>query len=588
MKVSLCLCLLFLLFLFTLSPTIGLIDSGELATGCYLLNILHPTGYPLFTILGRIITLVPFGGVVNRLAVLSALLSVAGVGLFIILGKNLGFSLLPTTAIALLLAVSPPVWSVSTDVEVYSLTFLLVVILWWALTRAISITQQPKVRISAQVAFLGYIAGLVLTNHMSGLFAVLGAGLAFLLKWRKSRLRRLPVFGLFFLLGLSPYLFLLIRARCGPLLAWGNPINWERFWWHITGRQYQVWMFSTSFDAVLKNAGRGLGIIARTFGFALLPLVIYGWLKLFRQKSGLTLGLSASAILAFIYAINYAIPDIEGYYIPVIVPLAIFAVAGVESLNQLLAQYRSSPFIAQAGNIASFLVVIIMLIINFPLQNRRDHWVAYDLAMNTLNSADSNAIIITDWWDCYAPIFYLQTVEKVRADVCVIDKELLRRSWYFNYLARQYPWLIDRSQRELQQFLIHLDRFEHRQPYDPQAIQESYITLLRSFFLNNPERPAYTTFPREVNIDAQQMLSGFNLVPTGLLFQIRTDTIIPEFDYSRLKVRIPKFKIHERSRINLDRYRFFVRSRLELLRRRGRLAEARALADWERSHLLQP
>ena len=71
----------FTVYILTLSPTVGLIDSGELAAGCYLLNILHPTGYPLYTMLGRLATLVPVAGVVNRVAALSALLAAAGWGL---------------------------------------------------------------------------------------------------------------------------------------------------------------------------------------------------------------------------------------------------------------------------------------------------------------------------------------------------------------------------------------------------------------------------------------------------------------------------------------------------------------------------
>ena len=51
--------LVFAVYLVTLSPTVGLIDSGELAAGCHLLNILHATGYPLYTMLGRVASLVP-------------------------------------------------------------------------------------------------------------------------------------------------------------------------------------------------------------------------------------------------------------------------------------------------------------------------------------------------------------------------------------------------------------------------------------------------------------------------------------------------------------------------------------------------
>lgn len=551
----------FAVYLFTLTPTVGLIDSGELAAGCYLLNILHPTGYPLYTVLGRLASLIPVGTVVNRLALMSAVFSGAGLALFIFLCRKQNLSLFAAAAGAGLLGFSVPVWSVSTDVEVYSLTLVLIVLVWLAGIKAIR---------GEGFFFFGYIVGLTLTNHMSGLSTVLGAGLAFLLAYRKQVGPLLPRLVAFFLLGLSPYLFLLIRARCEPLLAWGNPVTLERLWWHITGRQYQVWMFSASLPEVLSNAGRGGLLLLRTFGFVFAPVVGYGWVKLFKQERAMALGLGGAAVLAFIYAVNYQIPDIDAYYIPVIVPLAVCCVTGLEVLQERLGKYRW----------AVWLVIPLVLVWNYPSQNHRNDWVAYDQAINTLASADSNAIIITDWWDCYAPIFYLQHVAGLRSDVCLIDKELVRRSWYFRYLQKAYPWLIDNSRVAWERFLKNLDRFEHNQPYDPREIQESYIGLLRSFFVNNPRRPAYTTFFADAGGDARQLLNGFRLVPMGILVQVRTDTIVPSFDYHRLKVRLPGFRKDERRRVNLARYRFMARRRIELLQRQGRWDEAQQVFDW--------
>ncbi len=563
----------FLVYTFTRTPAVGLIDSGELAAGCYLLNILHPTGYPLYTLIGRLATVIPAGTVVNRLTVLSAIFSTAGVAFFILLGRRLRFDLALAGVVAGVLGLSLPVWSVSTDVEVYSLTFFLIVLLWWSVSR---------VDTTNGILFSVYLAGLVLTNHMSGMSAVLGAGVVLfisqkdrLVRCRDTRLQvpasaLMPVLLFLFFLGLSPYIFLPLRARCEPLLVWGNPVNLERFWWHITGRQYQVWMFSSSWEAVLNNARRGGLLILGSLGYILAPFVIYGWWRMIKQQRVLTVGLTVSALLAFLYAVNYSIPDIEAYYIPVMVVLALFALAGLDGLISRLGKLRH----------ISWLLVLGVFFFNYPAQNHRDDWIAYDQAMNTLNSCDSNGIVITDWWDCYAPIFYLQWVEGVRRDVCIIDKELLRRSWYFKYLNKAYPWLMARSQCEAEQFLAQLDRFEHSRPYDPQAIQAGYITLLRSFFLNNPERPAYVTFVREGDRDAQELLAGFTLVPMGIVMQVRVDSLVPGFDYQRLNVRVPRRRLDERSRFNLDRYRLFARRRIELLQRQGRIAEAQAVADW--------
>ena len=551
--------------LLTLAPTVGLIDSGELAAGCYLLNILHPTGYPLYTLLGRVTTLVPIGQVVNRVAVLSALLAAAGIGLFVLLGLRLGFTPIAVASSALVLAFSVPVWSVAVDVEVYSLTLVLAVLVLLAALEAVG-----PVRHVGHLALLGYLAGLALTNHMSAVSIVLGAGIMVLLSRKRQFFREKLIALPWFILGLTPYLFLVLRGRAGPLWAWGNPVNLERFWWHVTGRQYQVWMFSLPMAEVTKNAGRGLSIIARSFGFILLGAVLLGVYRLLKTRRSLGIGLLVAVLGGFLWTINYSIPDIEAYYIPCVLGLAVFCAAGLDSLRG-----RLRPL----GHLG-WVTGVVMLVWNFNTLGRQTDYVAYDQALNTLASADEGAIIITDWWDLYAPVFYLQKVEGVRPDVCIIDKELVRRSWYLHYLGKAYPWLLERSAPELKRYSGYLDQFEHNRLKDPAGIQESFIALLRSFIERNPERPAFTTMGPESGRDAQELFAGFRLVPVGILLQVRRDTIIPEFDYTKLRVRIPRLRLDQRTRVNLERYGRFCQLRAELLSKQGRVQEAQAVIDW--------
>ena len=46
-------------YLLTLAPTVTFIDSGELATVAATLGIAHPTGYPLFALLGWLFAHLP-------------------------------------------------------------------------------------------------------------------------------------------------------------------------------------------------------------------------------------------------------------------------------------------------------------------------------------------------------------------------------------------------------------------------------------------------------------------------------------------------------------------------------------------------
>ncbi|HRK33650.1 MAG TPA: DUF2723 domain-containing protein, partial [Candidatus Hydrogenedentes bacterium] len=53
-------------YVMTLGPTITGEDSGELVTAAYTLGIAHPPGYPIWCLLGKVFTFIPFGSVAWR------------------------------------------------------------------------------------------------------------------------------------------------------------------------------------------------------------------------------------------------------------------------------------------------------------------------------------------------------------------------------------------------------------------------------------------------------------------------------------------------------------------------------------------
>src|SRR5438477_13110552 len=82
----------------TLAPSIawgnGGADSGELAVAAYHLGVAHPTGYPLYVLLGFLVTHLPLGtDPAWRLNLLSALCAAAVVGVLACTGRRLAVSL---------------------------------------------------------------------------------------------------------------------------------------------------------------------------------------------------------------------------------------------------------------------------------------------------------------------------------------------------------------------------------------------------------------------------------------------------------------------------------------------------------------
>ncbi len=74
----------FVVYLFTMAPSVVQIDSGELATVQIALGIAHPTGYPLFTLIGYLFSLVPLPFTkIFQMNLLAAIYCSASVGVFV-------------------------------------------------------------------------------------------------------------------------------------------------------------------------------------------------------------------------------------------------------------------------------------------------------------------------------------------------------------------------------------------------------------------------------------------------------------------------------------------------------------------------
>jgi hypothetical protein len=138
----------FLLYLSTLAPTVVTLfdDSLEFQLVTYQLGIAHPTGYPLYTLLGRLFTFLPVGDVAYRVNLMSALFGAATVSLLYLLVLQMAPArpdsrMLATVRSpgwplhvggmvgALLLAVSLIFWQQATIAEVYTLNAFFVVLL---------------------------------------------------------------------------------------------------------------------------------------------------------------------------------------------------------------------------------------------------------------------------------------------------------------------------------------------------------------------------------------------------------------------------------------------------------------------------
>jgi hypothetical protein len=149
------------------------------------------------------------------------------------------------------------------------------------------------------------------------------------------------------------------------------------------------------------------------------------------------------------YSLSYEIAeDKDAYYLPAFISIAIAAGLGVRWLIQLAV---SRPLPIWKPNVAAVTVIVLTsataFAANWPFNNRRHYFIADDYVENLFSTIAPNGLLLTQDWQVASPTLYAQEIEQRRPDVKVVDINLLRRSWYFDYLKHAHASLIDRSRQ---------------------------------------------------------------------------------------------------------------------------------------------
>ncbi len=535
--------LAFGVYLRTIAPAVGFIDSGELAAVASTLGVAHPTGYALFTLLGSIFAHVPLAGsVIVRLNTMAALLCAGGVFVFyhvvrrfllmsIARGEGAPRVAPAAAAASLLLAFSETWWTQAVAVEVYALHVLFLCLILFAFLRANSPLQgEPRSR--AWWYAFAFFVGLSFTNHMTTV--LLAPGLLFLYFRQQGgsadSWKRIARMGVPFAAGLSLVLELPLRASQSPLLNWGNPTNLERFLWHFTGKQYRSWIFSST-DVAARQLAYFYHSFPPEFAYVGACAAVPGLILLWSWNRGLAAGTVILFVSCVLYAVNYDIHDIDSYFLLAYVTTALWAAAGLFALWRWIAGAAARR--RAVATAAVLLLSGVPLVVNYPIVDRsRDHLVE-DYTKNMFASLEPHAVIVSFQWDYWVSAsYYYQLVEGMRPDVTVIDKELLRRSWYVRELARREPWLMAGAQQEVEAFLREVSRFEHDLPYEGGLIESKYAAMIGAFL-----RTAFASRPVYVTGEMQfEYTRDYRRVPAGLAFRLVRDegfhpTPFPAFSF---------------------------------------------------------
>ncbi len=444
----------FSLYLTTLAPSVVTLfdDSLEFQLVTYQLGIAHPTGYPLYTLLGKLFTFLPVGNVAYRVNLMSAFFGAATVSCLYLLivqifgtmeearrrggqeGNNsspptLQPSRLPILHLSALIsaatfAVSPVFWQQATIAEVYTLNAFLVALLLWA--------AALPLRLEA-VAFL---AGLALAHHRTSLLLLPALALYLYLNQKPGFLKNPGFYKtmlLSLLAGLAPlllYLYLPLRGQVGSLD--GTYQNtWAGFWRQVSAGGYGAFIFGNPFQQA-RDFAFYTDLFQNQF-YTLIPgLIGLGYLA-WRGPRRMLL-LTGGAFLTYtLFNLFYNVSDIEVFFIPPFLIWAVWNGLGAMFLLKMTADRRPQTAVQRLTWIAPVIILLAFLFIIFrvsqtalPLLAARNTWQVHDYGLDMLQQPlpKGNSVVVGIVGEMTL-LRYFQQTEKLRPDAETVaaDKE---------------------------------------------------------------------------------------------------------------------------------------------------------------------
>ena len=291
----------------------------------------------------------------------------------------------------------------------------------------------------------------------------------------------------------------------------------ERIYRHVTGRQYQVWLF-TSFDSAGKQFSFFWSILPFEFFIGLLLAAIGLFVSLFKSRK-LGLFILITFVFTVLYSINYDIHDIDSYFLLAFVMLAFLAAFGALKILEM----KSLP--KNYGLIGLAIVLVIQLFFNFIKVNQSGVYTFEDYTKVVLNTVPENSIIFSYQWDYFiSESYYYQFVEDYRTDVTVIDKELLRRSWYYNQINNHDSKVLAGINNEIDQFKVALQPFERDEKFDPNRLETLYKTIMSNLIKTNVNERDYfiapELFEQEMKRGEFRLPEGYFLVPYLFFYKV--------------------------------------------------------------------
>ena len=417
--------LVLVLYLRTLAPDVvnysrpEMLDASMLQVHAASLGITYPTGYPTWTMLTHLFTELPFGSPAYMANLASAVYSTAAVALLYAAAYLLSRRTVAAAAGALAFGLGQTLWSQSTVAEVYPLNALFIALI------VLLLLLWRKSRRESYLLAACLFMGLSLTNHLtSGLLLPAGALFVFLTDRGRLTDPGLALKGAaLFVAGLAPYAYLPIRASMNPESMEADPSTPAAFVTYVTGSRLTGRLLTLSPGSLLQKLGEYGAYLLQNFPWLLLAAAAVGLAALIawdRALAALTGALFAGWLL---YALAYNILDVQLYFIPTYLILALWASVGSGVVLDRVGQFVwAEPRLLRLAAVAAFAAALLVA----PLAGAQQAYGEVDrseqdegrrVIETVAGEVEPGATVIHH----RSSLWYMAVVENRRQDLTLVD-----------------------------------------------------------------------------------------------------------------------------------------------------------------------
>ncbi|MGC9520882.1 MAG: glycosyltransferase family 117 protein [Anaerolineae bacterium] len=413
-----------------ISPYVGRADTFEFQVVGPQLGVAHPSGYPLYTLICKLFSLLPVGSMAWRVNLSSAIFA-ALTAVFLYralsvqpegasaepLARSSATGRVLALSVAWILAFSPTLWSRAVEAEVYALNaFLVAVGLWLAI-------RWHRGQLETAVAWpaFGLLIGLGVASHITlgALVFIAAAGL--LVPRLRPPLRSWALACALGLLGLLLYAYIPLRW---PAVTGGETMSLAQFVRFVTNAESGGALHPLAFYRDSSRWALVGRLLKMQVGWVALGLSAIGFLGLGREHPALALGtgLAFGAWVWFNLSFYVADPDYSAFLIPAHVILCFWLGWGARALLKHLTERCSIT--GRSSWSSSLLLTTVFLIalsrlwqtgpsLETRAQGRSDEaWARYVLELPLA----PRAALLADS-EKFPPLYYLQQIEGMRPDL---------------------------------------------------------------------------------------------------------------------------------------------------------------------------